>query len=47
MGAIESVFLYRTFLCVMGRSGSWEILCVTYGYSVEWQREPESREGKS
>ena len=34
MSAIESIFFYRTFLCLTYGQGTWEIGCTTYGYSV-------------
>ncbi|MEG5055192.1 MULTISPECIES: hypothetical protein [unclassified Microcoleus] len=30
---IETVFLYRTFFCVIYRRGGWEIRCMSYGYT--------------
>jgi hypothetical protein len=33
MSAIEAIFLYKTFLCLVYRQGQWEIRCTTYGYS--------------
>ncbi|MBD0395855.1 MAG: hypothetical protein ICV52_18950 [Microcoleus sp. C1-bin4] len=33
MAAIETIFLYRTFLCLAFRRGGWGIRCTTTGYT--------------